>query len=160
MAWPAAIVALLLTSVGVSTAVVLAARSDGGAEVVERPYTDGSDLDTLAAARRASHALGWSIAATAVTPDDGEVGKEARTRTVRLAVADPTGRPVRGLRGTVTVSRPQRAAPLATLPLTPDGADAFRVAVPFVGDGLYDLAVDVRRADGARLLGDTRLSLR
>ncbi len=155
IAWPAAIVGLLLTSVGVSAAVVVASRSDGGAEVVDRPYTDGSDLDTLAAARRASRALGWTLAARAADAD----ASESRTRTVALTVADGSGAGVSGLRGTATVSRPQRAGALATLPVVPT-ADGYRVVVPFAGAGLYDLAVDLRHADGTRLLDAARLTLR
>ncbi len=152
VAWPAAIVGLLLTSVGVSATVVVASRSDGGAEVVERPYTHGSDLDTLAAARLSSDALGWTLGATSrPTPD-------ARTRTVALRITNAAGVPVEGLRGRATLARPQRAAPLAIVPVA-TAADSYRVVVPFVGAGLYDVSVDLRRAGGERLIATTRVTL-
>lgn len=155
VAWPAAIVGLLLTSVGVSATVVVASRSDGGAEVVERPYTDGSDLDTLAAARLSSDALGWTLGATSrPTPD----APDARTRTVALRITDAADVPVEGLRGRATLARPQRAAPLATVPVA-TAADSYRVVVPFVGAGLYDVSVDLRRAGGERLIATTRVTL-
>lgn len=153
VAWPAFVVLLLLMSVGVSLWAVFAARSDGGAEVVERPYTAGSDLDTLASLQRTSRALGWTVTA-ATAPDRAQ----PNIRTVALSVTDGTGAAVPGLSGTATVTRPQRAAPIATLPVVPDGTD-YRVVVPFVGAGLYDVAVDLRRPDGTRLLDGVRLTL-
>ena len=153
IAWPGAITGLLLLSLGYGVAVVVAANSDGGAQVVEGASAPVSPGDAAAAIRSA--ALGWTLTARAA-PSVGAA------RTVRVTVTDADGAPVTGLTGTATVSRPQRAAVLATRAVVPErGANGvYRVAVPDAGPGLYDLAADLRRADGARVLDRVRVTLR
>ena len=121
---------------------------------------------TLAACASSGHAGvgmagGEASAAAAMAADTLSAGTSAGgTRALRLVVTDASGARVTGLTGVATVSRPQRARPLATRPLTPLGGGAYRVDAPTTGAGLYDIAVDVRRAGGARFLDRVRLTLR
>ena len=153
VAWPALVVLLLLMSVAVSVAAVVAANSDGGADAVEGYYAKAASYDRLAAAQRASDALGWSLAVTA------EAGPAPTLRTAVLVVRDGDGAPVEGLAGTVEVTRPQRNAPLLRVPLAPAGPGRYVAAFPFDGAGLYGLALDAGRGTD-RYLTTARLTVR
>jgi nitrogen fixation protein FixH len=153
VAWPAFVVALLLLGIGSAFEALFAARSDGGAQIVEDYYGAALRFEDEQAARAASAALGWSA--------DVEVGAcEGGLCAVELAVRDRAGAPVTGLSGALATSRPQEAGTAATIPLSPkDGAPGvYRQLVPFPADGLWDVAVEARRGDD-RFLTTVRLDL-
>ena len=138
VAWPAFVVALLLVSIGVSAAVLIATGTDGGAQIVDDYYRKGVDWDATAARREASAALGWT-ARVAVQ----SFGAAEGLRTVDVVVHDRDGRLVEGLRGTLHVSRPQFARTVVELPLqaSPDVPGLYRQQVPVDDAGLWDFDV-------------------
>lgn len=141
MAWPAAIVALLLLS-GVTTfAVLFASRSDGGAQVVENYYRKSVAWDSLSSSRRSSDSLGWHLSL--------DVRSDALSSEVGLATfMDAEGQAVTGLSGSVTVSRPQSSVVYGTHSLVADDSTAGRYSFsfPYRERGLWDLDVAVSRS--------------
>ncbi len=141
IAWPGFVVALLLLSIVAAFQALFAARSDGGAQVVESYYDSAIAFDEEQAAQAASDALGWSAAV--------EVGAcEGGLCAVDVTVQDREGAPVEGLTGLLRVSRPQAAAVVARLPLAASEVPGvYRQFVPVNADGLWDFAITARRAD-------------
>jgi nitrogen fixation protein FixH len=153
IAWPAFVVALLLLGIGSAFEALFAARSDGGAQIVEDYYDAALGFEDEQAARAASAALGWAA--------DVEVGVcENGLCAVELTVRDRAGAPVTGLAGVLTTSRPQEAGTAAKIPLAPkEGAPGvYRQLVPLAAAGLWDFSIDARRGD-ERFLTTTRLDL-
>jgi len=132
--WPAAVVGLLLLS-GITTfAVLIASRSDGGAQVVDNYYRKSVAWDSLAADRRASEALGWSV----------HVDILPRERATGVVVfTDKNGNAVTGLEGSVTVSRPQTSVVYGTHGFsTGDSLSGrYSFSFPYTAHGLWDLDV-------------------
>lgn len=138
--WPAAIVGLLLFG-GVTTfAVLIASRSDGGAQVVDNYYRKSVAWDSLAAERRASEALGW-VARIEIKPPDQATGV--------AVITDKNGVPLTGLQGTVTVSRPQSSVTYGTHSLVEGDSSSGRYSFsfPYRDRGLWDVEIVARRAD-------------
>lgn len=144
IAWPGFVIALLLLSIGSAFQAFFAANSDGGAQVVEDYYDAAVRFDDEQAARAASDALGWT---TNIRIDGCEGGLCA----VELAVRDREGKPVTGLAGLLTASRPQDAAASARIPLAAkveaEAPGVYRQLVPLPTDGLWDFAVAAHRGD-------------
>jgi nitrogen fixation protein FixH len=150
--WPAVIVGLLLFS-GITTfAVLFASRSDGGAQVVDNYYRRSVAWDSVAALTRASQDLGWSVNVEVVDEVEGRFGVARFT--------DPSGRPLDGLAGTVTVTRPQSSVTYGTHRLTPgDSARArYRFDFPYTDRGLWDLDVVASR-NGERFIKRVRIEI-
>ncbi|MGA7306000.1 MAG: FixH family protein [Rhodothermales bacterium] len=137
--WPAAIVGLLLLG-GVTTfAVLIASRSDGGAQVVDNYYRKSVAWDSVAAERRASEALGW-VARIEIQPPDQATGV--------AVITDKNGEPLTGLQGAVTVSRPQSSVTYGTHSLVEGDSSSGRYSFsfPYRDHGLWDLEIVARRA--------------
>lgn len=138
IAWPAAIVALLLSSVALMTIVLIAARSDGGAQVVDDYYNRAVAWDSLSAVRTTSAERGWKV--------DLDITEDGSTL---LVVADSTGAPVEGLAGDVSVRRPQFADALGKYPVRAvqgrPGAYAFDVEA--TGSGIWIFDIRLERGD-------------
>ena len=62
--WPLFVITLLVSSVVMMGIVVMAARSDGGAQVVDDYYEQAVKWDSLAEARTAASTLGWTTSLT------------------------------------------------------------------------------------------------
>lgn len=140
--WPLLVVLLLTMSVGTVTTMVLASRSDGGAQVIDDYYRKAVAWDTLAAERRASAALGWHATLAVEAPAADTL------RAVLVTVVDRQGVPVAGLSGTVQAGRPHRATLLDAQPLAPaDVPGTYRLALRLDGEGLWDFEVRAHRAD-------------
>lgn len=151
IAWPAFVVALLLVGIGSAFNALFAARSDGGAQIVEDYYDVALGFEDEQVAQAASAALGWT--------SEVEVGAcEGGLCAVELTVRDRAGAPVTGLTGVLETSRPQTAGVIAKIPLAPkEGAPGvYRQLVPMSAAGLWDFAVDARLGDD-RYLTTTRL---
>lgn len=135
--WPLLIVGLLCISIGASLFTVFAARSDGGAQIVDDYYQKAVHWDATAAARAASEALGWT------TTMEVHPLSQSGLRVLDVTITDSTGAPVSDLRGTVTLYRPHRTGAVATIPLTaaPDAPGRYRQQVPLVDPGLWDIQV-------------------
>lgn len=152
IAWPAFVVALLLLGIGSAFEAFFAARSDGGAQVVEDYYHEALSFDETRAARAASDALGWTAE---VSVGDCEGG----LCPVEIAVRDRDGAVVEGLAGIVRASRPQDAAATVRLPLSPsETPGVYRQLMPVSAAGLWDFAIEAQRGD-ARFLTTVRRDL-
>lgn len=141
IAWPAFVIALLLLGIGSAFEALFAARSDGGAKIVENYYDEALGYDERRAAQAASDALGWTA--------DVSVGAcEGGLCPVEVVVRDRGGAPVEDLTGIVRASRPQDATAAARLPLSPsDSPGVYRQMMPVSAAGLWDFAIDAQRGD-------------
>ena len=68
LAWPLFVVLLLVIGVGSSLAIVFAARSDGGAKVIENYYEKAIAWDSTSKLTRDSKAAGWIVSMQYVPP--------------------------------------------------------------------------------------------
>ncbi len=134
--WPGLCVAFLSLSVGTGVVAIMAANSDGGAEIVDEESSNRQLVD------RADGP--WQI----------EVSLEqARTGTgrvpVELGVRDEDGEPVDGLEGQVELRSPAEAGVVDEAQIAPvDGRTGrYRVDLAFERDGLWDFVVEVRGGD-------------
>lgn len=153
IAWPAFVIALLLLGIGSAFQALFAARSDGGAQVVEAYYDTALQFEDEQAARVASAALGWGARVEIGVCVEGLCA-------IELTVRDRDGAPVTGLTGVLHTSRPQEAGTVATIPLAPkEGVPGvYRQLVPLSAAGLWDIAVDAH-GGGERFLTTTRLDV-
>lgn len=139
--WPAFVVLLLVSSVVMMGLVVMAARSDGGAQVVSDYYEQAVRWDSLAAMRDGAAARGWT-AELAIERDGDDLAG-------RITVLDSTGQALSFGAARVTVSRPQYAESESEFDAVPvDGSPvlAFRASLP--GFGLRDIRAVIEDADG------------
>ncbi|GIV58336.1 MAG: hypothetical protein KatS3mg042_1249 [Rhodothermaceae bacterium] len=138
--WPLFVVALLASGVATTLGTLFAARSDGGAQVIDDYYRKAAEWDAHAADLAASATLGWQVR-VAVVPD------EAGRPLLELTVRDRDGQPVTGLTGTVRAFRPQWAEAVGEAPLAevtaPPGV--YRQPLPLEGRGLWDFEIEATR---------------
>lgn len=152
IAWPAFVIALLLLGIGSAFEALFAARSDGGAQIVENYYDEALGYDETRAAQAASDALGWGAAVSVEACEGGLCP-------VEVVVRDRDGAPVDGLVGVVRASRPQDATAAARLPLAPtETPGVYRQMMPIAQAGLWDFAIDAQRG-GDRFLTTVRYDL-
>jgi len=152
--WPGFCATLLALSVGSAVATVVAAQSDGGAEVVG---SYGLELDrrrALRDQRRENRALGWEVFVE--IPEGAGPGESTD---VRIRVVDRKGVPLEGLEGRVRLYSPALADPVdgAELASITGRPGEYRAGLEFERRGIWDFAVRVR-ADGddfeARVRGE------
>ncbi len=135
IAWPLFIVGLLTMSVVTVTITVMAARSDGGAQVIDDYYQKAVNWDETAALQAASDALGWQ-ADVAVGPADADA------RPVEITLRDREGLPIEGAEGTIRAFRPQRAGVVAESPLmATETPGLYRQTFPINQAGLWDFEI-------------------
>lgn len=140
--WPLFIVAILLTGVTGAVLTVIAAHSDGGAQVVEDYYEKASNWDATAARRAASKALGWTTTVQVL-----DRAPTAVTRPVQVTIRDAQDAPVAGLEGTVQARRPELAGVVGEAPLAPvaDQPGTYEVDLPVLRPGLWDFDIAAQR---------------
>ena len=140
VAWPLAIVALLLFGISTAVGTLVIAHSDGGAQVVEDYYQKAANWDAHAAEQAASQALGWRVTLTlASTPD--------APHTTDLTIHDAQGQPVTDLAGTLRAFRPNRVGALdeTSLSALPDAPGHYRQTLTLTERGLWDFEVIAQR---------------
>ena len=154
VAWPAFVVGILMMSVGFVVFTVIAANSDGGAQVVA-DYHAGGGWDEQVALQAASDRLSWTADVAVEAPIENGL------RPVEIVVRDGDGQPVEGLEGTVRLGRPHRAAAVAELPLRPQPGQpgAYQVLAPIRTSGLWDVHLDATRG-ADRFLAQVRKDVR
>jgi len=142
IAWPLFVVVLLLSGIGGAFAVLIAAKSDGGVQIVENYYEKAARWDDTAAQRAASDALGWKIEVR-IEPFDSSKALQP----VELFISDRTGEPVTDLTGTIRAFRPQRVPAGAEIPLhgDVDRPGVYRQLMPLDGAGYWDFEILARR---------------
>lgn len=140
-AWPLIVVSLLLTSVVLMTVVILAARSDGGVQVVENYYQQALEWDATADEQRASDALGWQLNVQ-LMPDD-----QAQAH-VLCQFEDRESNPLTELDVQVSISRPARSGVLheVTLEAT-DVPGQYAASVRLPERGLWDFDLVAARGE-------------
>lgn len=150
VAWPMAVIGLLLLSIGTMTTMVLATRSDGGAQVVQNYYQQAIAWDTQVAEKAASDALGWQ--ATLALPTN--------EKALIITLVDREGQPVEEAVGTLTITRPHIASPLSAGPWeATDTPGVYRYAVALDGRGLWDFTLRVEKGE-ARFVTTIRREVR
>jgi len=139
-AWPAFVVLLLCSSPVLMFGVIRAARSDGGAQVVDAYYSKAIAWDSIATARDRIRRANWTTRLE--FEDDRGL----------LVVSDSLGAPVAGLRGRVDVSRPQTSDVLLadTLTVIADGRYAFEL--PARASGLWDFRFELLHREDLHLV--------
>ncbi len=157
IAWPMAVVGLILLGMTSTFGVLIASRSDGGPQVIKQYYQQAVAWDSTAAVRQASLDLGWTL-------DVSRSRKDGQTELL-VRIVDRDGHPVPGLSGELRLSRPQSTGVLERLPLLPEAAHgdaghdtplpALRAIPTASGRGLWDVEVDVRSGD-TRFVGTVR----
>jgi hypothetical protein len=139
--WPGFVTLLLTFSVGSGVVTVMAAFSDGGAEVVSG-YAEGDEsLKRERRQARQNRALDWSVDLQPVKADgDGPT-------TIELTVTDSRGTPLAGLDGKVTLRSPAKSDPLgeSTLAGVPGKEGTYRTELPVDRRGLWDFVVELKR---------------
>jgi nitrogen fixation protein FixH len=140
--WPLMIVALLGLGVASAVATLFAARSDGGAQVIENYYEKAAHWDDQAAAQAASDALGWEADVRVLAPET-----QPRLRPVQVTIRAADGAPVAGLTGTIRAARPHLAVAVAEIPLVPvaDAPGVYRQQLPIAQAGLWDFHITAAR---------------
>lgn len=131
---------MLVLGMGWSFSVVIASRSDGGAQVVDNYYEKAIAWDEAAALQRESDALGWTV----------DLAIEQGTSTqIEVVIKDASGKAITGLRGTVKGFRPQLTGKMLEIPLTasPDDPTRYHMALPAVKPGLWDFEITASHND-------------
>jgi nitrogen fixation protein FixH len=151
IAWPSAVIGLILLGMTSTFGVLLASRSDGGPQVIHQYYQQAVAWDSTAAVRQATRDLGWTLDVTLARTD-------GRSELV-VGIVDRDGRPVTGLSGELRLRRPQTAGVLERLRLEPvrtaNSPGMLRAIPTASGSGLWDVEVDVRTGD-TRFVGTVR----
>lgn len=132
--WPLAIVGLLSLSVVASLLTVFAARSDGGAQVIDDYYHKAATWDSTHALQASSEALGWQIHITTEST-------EGTARFIRLQVTSQDAQPVTGLHGTLAAFRPHLAQIIDETELIETAPGIYQQAINMAQPGLWDFEI-------------------
>jgi len=134
--WPLFVILLLVSSVAMMGLVVMAARSDGGAQVIDDYYEQAVRWDSLAEARGAATELGWQASLDLAASEDGLDGA--------ITLTDSTGAALSGRKVTVKLRRPQLATIVAELAAIESGEDGtYTFSTDATGSGLWDVEADI-----------------
>ena len=150
--WPGIVVSILLLSVSANVVLVVAATSDGGAQIEADYYQKGVDWDKHRALLADSAALGWR--------SDIYVERvEARAQALLVTVTDAEGQPVDGLEGTIAANHVTRSD-VQTLTLEPVAGSSgqYKTSTHFERAGKWDFFLDLRR-DQQRFVQKSRKQL-
>lgn len=153
--WPLFVITLLVSSVVMMGIVVMAARSDGGAQVVDDYYEQAVKWDSLAEARAATSTLGWT---TNVTLSRSEASIHGS-----IVLKDSSGAAVTDYAVQVSLRRPQLAAEVANVPALPASEPGvFEFSAAHDDPGLWDIQAYLTpiSGTGTRLQFDWRRDVR
>ncbi|MEM8486073.1 MAG: FixH family protein [Bacteroidota bacterium] len=142
LAWPGVIVLLLVIGVGSSFAIVFAARSDGGAQVVENYYEKAIVWDSTSRLVRSSEAAGWQVSLAYVP---SHVNSTAGN--LEVFIVDRAGQPITGLTAQIKTFRPQLTQAVSTLDLIHDTSRAgtYQHTFPGAVAGLWDFEINAKQ---------------
>jgi len=146
-AWPAGVVILLLSSVITMGSVILAARNDGGAQVIEDYYQKAVQWDSLNAVKAVNKAPDW-VSVLTMSADS-----------LRFMLNDSLGQAVVLTDVTVELDRPQFSATSRSLILEPALSDGWVAPIPVLERGLWDVNIQANSVRGP-LLFEYRRELR
>ena len=132
--WPVAVVVLLLGSVTLMASVIVAARSDGGAQVVENYYDQALEWDSLATIRSKTARMNLLVILS--------VSLDESVLSGTFTVQDSLSNRLSDLEGRIDISRPQYSTVLYSEGLrAPDQKGTYRFSV-----SLYDIQRQKREA--------------
>lgn len=132
--WPLLVIGLLSSSVVVMGFVVMAARSDGGAQVIDDYYGEAVRWDSLAHARQAASRLGWSATL--------DMSSDLRGMEGMVSLVDSAGMALTGLHAIVQLRRPQLADVVAELAAEHSGVSgSYAFSTAASGSGLWDIQI-------------------
>lgn len=142
VAWPLFVVLLLVIGVGSSLAIVFAARSDGGAKVIENYYEKAIAWDSTSKLTRESDAAGWVVSMDYVPP-----ASSTTTGKMEIVFIDNAGQPITGLAGSVSAYRPQHSRALGTAALTADTTKpgTYFHAFGHAASGIWDFEIHAQQ---------------
>lgn len=145
IAWPSFIVFLLMVGIGGAFAALIAARSDGGVQIVDDYYQKAVNWDETMSQQSESAALQWKVEIDVFPPET-----TSPLRPVEIKFLDHTGNPIPYLKGTVRIYRPQVLQPLAEIPLSEiDGRPGtYRQLLPLSGEGIWDFEIHAESEAG------------
>lgn len=131
--YPGMVLSLLTFSVCSSIVLVMAARSDGGAQVVPGYYEESVNWDARQVVRRESEALQWDLQLEMDRTADGV-----------LRVFDVHAQPIVGLEGTLRLRRPQLAddVAVAALQAVEGEPGVYRFEHPEAAPGFWDVVLE------------------
>lgn len=152
--WPLFVIILLVSSVTMMGLVVMAARSDGGAQVVDDYYEQAVNWDSLAEARSAAVTLGWT---SDLSLERTETGLEGI-----ISFRDSTGASISGYTVLVSLRRPQLAAEVDEVTAELDAlSGTYSFSTSHSGQGLWDIGARLTpEADGPELQFEWRREVR
>ena len=138
--WPAAIIILLLSSVVMMTGVLFAARSDGGAQVVDDYYNSAVMWDSLQAIKDQSNASGWNVTFRIDSNEQSGMSKGV------FVVHDKSDAVVHDILGQAVIRQPHLASNILSERITASETTPGEYTVSFPGEwrGLIDISLDAR----------------
>lgn len=142
--WPGFCALLLAMSVGSAVVTVVAAQSDGGAEIVASYDLASDERSDRREQRRENRELGWNLEVDLA--DRTPVGESTP---VTIRVRDRHGAPLDDLEGQVRLHSPALADPVDESTLVPDPAVSgrYRAAIEFERRGLWDFVIRLQSDD-------------
>lgn len=138
--WPGMVIGILSLSVGANIVLISAARSDGGAQIIDNYYEKAVNWDEHKAELKRAQEMGWSVEIL--------VGPQGETRPVRFVVTDKSGTPVQGLAPHVVVTSPAKIAPQARADLRIDAPGVYAAELSIPHAGFWDFEFTARLGDG------------
>lgn len=131
--YPGLVIALLLFSLGSSAVLVMASRSDGGAQVMNDYYQQSVHWDEKQAVIAGSKDLHWTFDWDFDNPEEG-----------RLSVRDRYDTPVVGVNAQLRVRRPQFAddVSVASLEAVKGQPGVYRFEHQRTGRGVWDIILE------------------
>jgi nitrogen fixation protein FixH len=137
--YPGLVICLLIFNVSMGITILTAARSDGGAQVVDDYYQKAVNWDEIQALRQQSKALGWKLDL------EVQVGTELADKLGHLRIVDAEGQPVSGLTAEVMVRRPNLTEPVAVVQLQELEAGHYVFPNHVADPGIWDFVLKGER---------------
>lgn len=131
--YPGIVLALLGLSITTCFRLVMASKSDLGPQVVANYYEDSLAWDSIQAKKRATEALGWTIALQFDGDTEG-----------RVTITDGAHAPVEGVDASIELRRPQLADAVSSATLVPvaDAPGVYRFEHPTATPGFWDVVLE------------------
>ncbi len=141
--WPGLVIALLGSSMAMWGTMLYKVETIDQPQVVENYYQKAVDYDYIEATRAAARQTGWKV-------DVDASGQQAKN--VHIDVVDRSGKPVTGLKGTVSMHRPDLGKAVGVAKLEPVRGQPGRYAVGVHPNraGLWDFVIKTKH-DGQAL---------
>ena len=138
--WPGMIIGILSFSVIANILLVMASRSDGGAQIIDNYYEKAVKWDEHQADLKRVSEMGWDVQIL--------VGPHAEKRAIRFVMQDKNGTPLSGLTPHVVVTSPAKLEPIADVELVPAGPGVYATEITIPHNGFFDFELTAPLGDG------------